>query len=82
MAIFSFFRRITAFFTGAGFVRDLDFARFAFAANASPRWNTKQCGAGLSESKDYKVFLGRTGFRLSGFGSLDLPDLIATFAAA
>src|SRR5579863_4978412 len=37
IATFNFFRRITGFFAGADWPRDLDFARFAFAANASPR---------------------------------------------
>ena len=40
MATFNFFRRTAAFFAGAGFARDLDFARFVFAANASPRSNS------------------------------------------
>jgi hypothetical protein len=36
MATFSFFRRTTGFFAGADLLRDLGFALFDLAANASP----------------------------------------------
>jgi hypothetical protein len=67
MATFSFLRRTTVFFAGAGLLRALDFAFFCFAANASPRRNWERSFAGLSERKDYKVFSGRTGSQPVGF---------------
>jgi hypothetical protein len=44
-----------AFFAAAVLLRGLVFDGFAFADNASPRWNWNDSSA-LAEGKDYKAF--------------------------